>query len=89
MLLVRELFWISSDEADRLLTGLRAPKPGFEARWEAEVMVALTLLAGLAVAYLPWYGYPLVWLLIAQTLQALIQKGFFDPLPKWSKQRSD
>jgi hypothetical protein len=59
---------------------LTARKWGYEARWEAEVLLLILAGVGLAFGANVWLGMVFLWF-SKNAVQALNAKKFFDPLP--------
>jgi hypothetical protein len=78
--LARSIFWFEDGELPEIAAKLNSAKPGYEARWEASVLLLLAGGIALAFIYNAWLGLIYLWG-FKQALQALKKKRFFDPLP--------
>ena len=79
MSLLRGIFWFEKGELNALRRKFKARKHQCEARWEATVLAALGLgvIATFALGTLIGLMYCV---LCKNAVQALHQKGFFDPM---------
>ena len=80
MSILRSIFWFEKGELREIGGKFTLRKWGYEARWEAEVLLALAILVGLGFGAGMWLGVLSIWI-VKNAIQALNKKRFFDPLP--------